>query len=720
MGCNCTTEKNTLYDDLNDIIEDSRINTLTSDEFLTIIKKACRSRKDLIDKFNFQSEILDLVMKSKTLYVQITYLKNLLMSLPEEESKVLILFSLLFLCKLHKLENFKKNYTELFNTARTEFTCMQPIGNKNNLKFTKKIIVFYAKFISSYLLEAHAFAQHYPSKETKELINEYSFIFCDEVIKVFVDQLFAKKNENSFDALNFLEDNFTQLEPNNLRDKLKEIFHRNEAYFKKNKKILVGPAINNSKSPEANFPNANIYPVNNVNRSDNIFNGFTSKPIEPQIPTIKRNDGLIDSNLKKIYDNNSTKPNSLNLEPNLSINSDDVMKNKTVNNFKRNNKNGLDNNPVLNNQLKPDEIIANSPNMLLAEKRANENNNHIADDLLLDLQNSNLVNENVPTTSHNPYNLEAITSVEPQNQQNHNMGKSSDFFDIFNLKPEKPTNVSEISNLPLISPSDKHQAHTTDENKHVIDLNNFPNNYELTLGPKSEDKKKEKDTSDHNNNTYIYKKNKGHHREKTDDNNIKTLKERDEEKEKNIFNLDSDDANSNHIDPNDPFDINNINANSNNLDFEDDEIFALEKFREKTLEFHNRIREIHSAPFLSPDEELEKQAQEWAEALAAQEKLEYRNKKIQGQEIGENITIFSHYPHGQDVSEEWYGDISNYDYTNHKKSGLHSTQIIWKETESVGFGCKMSDSGSFYIVAFYYPKGNIEGAYSHNIFPPTA
>ena len=43
--------------------------------------------------------------------------------------------------------------------------------------------------------------------------------------------------------------------------------------------------------------------------------------------------------------------------------------------------------------------------------------------------------------------------------------------------------------------------------------------------------------------------------------------------------------------------------------------------------------------------------------------------------------------------------------------------MIWKSTKEVGFGNKLDDKGNFYVVANFYPCGNIKGQYQQNVFP---
>jgi hypothetical protein len=69
----------------------------------------------------------------------------------------------------------------------------------------------------------------------------------------------------------------------------------------------------------------------------------------------------------------------------------------------------------------------------------------------------------------------------------------------------------------------------------------------------------------------------------------------------------------------------------------------------------------------------------------------------------------------------WYNQGRNYDYNNEKYSldiG-NFAQIIWKSSLEVGIGYTIdSVDETVYLVALYYPGGNIEGKYNENLSPP--
>lgn len=44
--------------------------------------------------------------------------------------------------------------------------------------------------------------------------------------------------------------------------------------------------------------------------------------------------------------------------------------------------------------------------------------------------------------------------------------------------------------------------------------------------------------------------------------------------------------------------------------------------------------------------------------------------------------------------------------------------MVWKNTRKVGFGFAVTDKGTFYMVANYYPPGNYKNEFNLNVFRP--
>ena len=45
----------------------------------------------------------------------------------------------------------------------------------------------------------------------------------------------------------------------------------------------------------------------------------------------------------------------------------------------------------------------------------------------------------------------------------------------------------------------------------------------------------------------------------------------------------------------------------------------------------------------------------------------------------------------------------------------HFTQMIWRDSEKFGIGEEGQTGQNFYVVAAYYPPGNMDGGYEDNV-----
>ena len=71
------------------------------------------------------------------------------------------------------------------------------------------------------------------------------------------------------------------------------------------------------------------------------------------------------------------------------------------------------------------------------------------------------------------------------------------------------------------------------------------------------------------------------------------------------------------------------------------------------------------------------------------------------------------------MTEAWYNEHRKYDYdARHAyQSGTgHFTQVVWKNTEEVGFA-QAKGRSMHYTVAMYHPAGNYLGEYDKNVHP---
>ncbi len=143
-------------------------------------------------------------------------------------------------------------------------------------------------------------------------------------------------------------------------------------------------------------------------------------------------------------------------------------------------------------------------------------------------------------------------------------------------------------------------------------------------------------------------------------------------------------------------------------------------FRDSSLRLHNEIRANHGANQLYLNENLENQAQAWAETLAREDNLKSSTMLFNGLPMGENIAYADF--EGCDpkmVIKSWYDQRANFNYSVNaiqKNCGSFS-QIVWRKTSQYGFGVAQSSTGKVYFVANYFPAGNVKDEFIENVKP---
>ena len=147
----------------------------------------------------------------------------------------------------------------------------------------------------------------------------------------------------------------------------------------------------------------------------------------------------------------------------------------------------------------------------------------------------------------------------------------------------------------------------------------------------------------------------------------------------------------------------------------------------RSLNLHNEVRADVGSPALVWSDILEKDALKYAKFLARTNNFKHSNTRN-----GENLTTFFEWEETNgirkyiyspsplyDASLGWYEEISDYRYSkirnfrlSTKKVG-HYTQMVWSGTRQVGISSAVSKDGNVYVVARYYPAGNIIGQFPY-------
>ena len=144
----------------------------------------------------------------------------------------------------------------------------------------------------------------------------------------------------------------------------------------------------------------------------------------------------------------------------------------------------------------------------------------------------------------------------------------------------------------------------------------------------------------------------------------------------------------------------------------------LDKFQEDAIIAHNKFRGKHHAAPLKWSAGLAEGARQWATALLEKGNLKHSNQPF----VGENIWIGKNQKiSGTRVTHSWYNEIDSYDFDapGFNTKTRNFTQIVWRETTSIGVAKVCSPEGVSVVVARYYPAANVLGKFEENVLKPT-
>ncbi|KFO35388.1 Golgi-associated plant pathogenesis-related protein 1 [Fukomys damarensis] len=148
---------------------------------------------------------------------------------------------------------------------------------------------------------------------------------------------------------------------------------------------------------------------------------------------------------------------------------------------------------------------------------------------------------------------------------------------------------------------------------------------------------------------------------------------------------------------------------------------ASKQFHNEALKAHNEYRQQHGVPPLKLCKKLNQEAQQYAEALASTRILKHSPESSRGQ-CGENLAWASYDQTGKEVADRWYSEIKDYNFQQPGfTSGTgHFTALVWKNTKKMGVGKASASDGSSFVVARYFPAGNVvnQGFFEENVLPP--
>jgi uncharacterized protein YkwD len=133
----------------------------------------------------------------------------------------------------------------------------------------------------------------------------------------------------------------------------------------------------------------------------------------------------------------------------------------------------------------------------------------------------------------------------------------------------------------------------------------------------------------------------------------------------------------------------------------------------------NQLRKLHQVPELISSPDIDSISQAFANKIAKNEKLDYSNNHYKGSELGE-ILFYNELGEvdTDSVIDAWYENHKNFRYNQKNQEESPFSQLVWKKSKLIGIGFAKDAKGGTYIVANFYPAGNVTDQYSFNVFPP--
>ena len=142
-----------------------------------------------------------------------------------------------------------------------------------------------------------------------------------------------------------------------------------------------------------------------------------------------------------------------------------------------------------------------------------------------------------------------------------------------------------------------------------------------------------------------------------------------------------------------------------------------EEFNKKILKQINIYRIIHGVNELIYDKKISRIAQKYAEKCARENELELSENKYNNNDLGEILFCGKEDLSPKEIVDLWYNEGSeNYNYKKEPEISNNFTQLIWKNTVSFGLGHASTKNNKIYIVANFYPEGNVKGEFLKNVY----
>lgn len=133
-------------------------------------------------------------------------------------------------------------------------------------------------------------------------------------------------------------------------------------------------------------------------------------------------------------------------------------------------------------------------------------------------------------------------------------------------------------------------------------------------------------------------------------------------------------------------------------------------FTSAILNSTNFYRTEHNASWIRWNETLEDFASDYLDDMG--DDCDFKHS---GGPYGENLAIGCSDAEG--CVEMWGDERADYDYKHpdFSEDTGHFTQLVWKDTTTVGCGRKLCGTSGWYLVCEYWPRGNVIGAFGDEV-----
>lgn len=145
---------------------------------------------------------------------------------------------------------------------------------------------------------------------------------------------------------------------------------------------------------------------------------------------------------------------------------------------------------------------------------------------------------------------------------------------------------------------------------------------------------------------------------------------------------------------------------------------ANQKLKKDIIRCINKLRRLHQVSELKHSIDIDSIAQAFANKTAKSGELDYSLNKYKSQELGEILFSCVDQFDAKTVVESWCENTKNYEYSSENQEAIPFCQLVWKSSNLIGVGVSQDDKGETYIVANFFPAGNVQGKYTENVLPP--